>query len=492
MKLTHTGNDGLTGFLVGLDAEGGVFSGKALQSVGHLLLVTLGEGFHSHGNHGIREGRGLERVVKVVGSEGVTRGSVLQTHDSGDITGVHSVHVGVNIGLNLEETAHALTLAGTGIVHGVALADNAGVHADEHQRTHELVGPELECKSDGLVVIGGVDFLHLEGLVAVFVETVGDGGGHSGLLGLQRGGQVVHNSVQKTLHTLVLESGTTGDGYELVSNGGATDSSLERLSIDGLLHKEEFGELVVHISHTALQLLESHLSLFLQLGGNLRHLDGGAQLVGGVVHDGLLVHHVNLTGESVLRTDGDKHGGSIGAELSADVGQHILEVGTDTVHLVHEAQTGHVVLGGLAPHRLRLGLHTGNTAEHHDSAVEHAQGALHLCGEVHVPGGINNVELEVLVLEDLVAALSGELFPVGRNGGGGNGNTALLFLLHPVGGGRAIVRLTELMDHAGVEQDTFRKRGFATVNVSGNTEVTVALQRGLAVGAAYISHNKVI
>ena len=109
-----------------------------------------------------------------------------------------------------------------------------------------------------------------------------------------------------------------------------------------------------------------------------------------------------------------------------------------------------------------------------------------------MPGSIDNVELEVLVLEKLVAALSGQLLPVSGNGSGGNGDTTLLLLLHPVGRRRTLVGLADLVDHASIEQDTLGKRGLAAVNVSGDTEVTVALKRSLAVRAAKVISHKVI
>src|SRR5215469_10172926 len=48
------------------------------------------------------------------------------------------------------------------------------------------------------------------------------------------------------------------------------------------------------------------------------------------------------------------------------------------------------ILGGLAPHRLGLGLHASHTAEHRDGTVEHAERALHFGREVHVAGGVDD------------------------------------------------------------------------------------------------------
>ena len=63
-----------------------------------------------------------------------------------------------------------------------------------------------------------------------------------------------------------------------------------------------------------------------------------------------------------------------------------LEVGAGAVHLVDEADARHVILVGLAPHRLGLRLDAGHRVEHRDRAVEHAHGTLDFDGEVHMPG----------------------------------------------------------------------------------------------------------
>ena len=96
----------------------------------------------------------------------------------------------------------------------------------------------------------------------------------------------------------------------------------------------------------------------------------------------------------------------------------VFEVGAQLVHLVDEADTGHVVLVSLTPHGLRLGLDTFLTVEDSHGAVEHTQRALNLNREVHVSGGVNDVDLVLL--------------PETGGSSGGNGNTALLLLLHPV------------------------------------------------------------
>jgi hypothetical protein len=63
---------------------------------------------------------------------------------------------------------------------------------------------------------------------------------------------------------------------------------------------------------------------------------------------------------------------------------------------------GTLVLGGLAPDGFGLRLHAGDAAEHGDRAVEHAHGALHFGGEIHVAGRVNDVDAMRNAVESLV------------------------------------------------------------------------------------------
>ena len=80
------------------------------------------------------------------------------------------------------------------------------------------------------------------------------------------------------------------------------------------------------------------------------------------------------------------------AEAAHDRLDAAVEVGAGAVQLVDEADPRHAVLVGLTPHRLGLRLDAGDTVEHGDGAVEDAQRALDLDGEVDVAGGVDDVD----------------------------------------------------------------------------------------------------
>ena len=134
-----------------------------------------------------------------------------------------------------------------------------------------------------------------------------------------------------------------------------------------------------------------------------------------------------------------------------------VELRTDPVELVDEADARDVVAVGLPPHRLGLRLDAGDAVEHRDGAVEDAQRALDLDGEVDVAGRVDDVDLDAL--------------PVAGGRGGGDGDAALLLLLHPVHRGGAVVDLTDLVVDAGVEQDPLGRRGLARVDMRHDPDV---------------------
>ena len=134
-----------------------------------------------------------------------------------------------------------------------------------------------------------------------------------------------------------------------------------------------------------------------------------------------------------------------------------VEVGAELVHLVDEADARDVVLVGLTPHGLGLGLDALLAVEDGDGAVEDAERALHLDREVDVAGGVDDVDL-VLV-------------PEAGHGGGRDRDAALLLLLHPVRRRRTVVRLTDLVVDARVEQDALGRRRLAGIDVRHDADV---------------------
>ena len=110
--------------------------------------------------------------------------------------------------------------------------------------------------------------------------------------------------------------------------------------------------------------------------------------------------------------------------------ERFVEITANLVDFVNETDAWNAVFISLAPDGFRLSFDTHLTVEYDYCAVEHAKRALYLSGKVDVAWGIDNVDFVT--------------FPVGSNSSGSNSNTALFFLLHPVGSSTAGIALDEV------------------------------------------------
>ncbi len=231
--------------MVGRHREGRVLLGQAGQSDGHLVLLGLGLRLDSNVDNGLSELDLLEDDLLALGAQGVTGGGVLEAHASDDVAGACVVAVDTLGSVHLEDAAQALTLAigsvddvGTGLGH-------ARVDADVGELTDKRVGHNLEGKaSEGLIEVG----VTLDGVAVVGVGTLDSGN-------VQRAGEVVDNSVEQLLHALVLVSGTHEDEVELVGQNALTQSGLELLDSEVLLHQDLLHELVIKAGGSVKELL---------------------------------------------------------------------------------------------------------------------------------------------------------------------------------------------------------------------------------------------
>ena len=218
------------------------------------------------------------------------------------------------------------------------------------------------------------------------------------------------------------------------------------------------------------------------------HRVGRAKLFVIVVDDRLVVHHINLTDEIVFSTNRNQNRPGIRAKLFAHVVHDVVEVGTGAVHLVHEGDARHAILFSLTINCFRLRLHTSHGTKHEDRAVKHTKGTFHFSGEVHVARGVDDVNTDVFHLAQLEDAVFLELLPASRHSSGGDRDTALFFLLHPVRSRSAVMHFADLVDHAGVEQNTLSQGRLTRVNVGADPDITGALKWVFAVGGIGVGH----
>ncbi len=199
---------------------------------------------------------------------------------------------------------------------------------------------------------------------------------------VKRRRQVVDNRVQQRLHALVLERRAAQDGSQLRRERGFADRRLEDVLGNLGLLEDQLQQCVVVMGDLLQEVFASSLGRFQQRLGDLHDFLLGAELV--FVDDRLHPDEIDDTREIALSADRQLDRDGVGAE-SVDHRLHaLLEVGAGAIHLVDVGDARHVILVGLAPDGLRLRLHAGDRVEQRDRAVEHAQGALDLDGEVDV------------------------------------------------------------------------------------------------------------
>ncbi len=353
--------------------------------------------------------------------------------------------------MHLEDAPDAFALALGGVVDVGAALQGAAVDPEEGEVADEGVVGDLEGDGrEGLVVAGRpAAGLHLPRDVAL-------DGGH-----VERGGQVVDDRVEHRLDAPVLQGRTAEHGDELGLDGPDAKAAADVVGGELLALQIAAEQLVVGLGDGLDEGVAPLGHVRLHLLGDLTALAGGAQVV--EVDDGRQVDQVDHPDEVGLAADRQLDGDRVGPQPILDRLQGGVEVGPHPVHLVDEADPRDLVAVRLPPDRLGLGLDPGHGVEHRHRAVQDPEAALHLHGEVHMPGCIDDV--------DTVAA------PLRRRGGRGDGDPALLLLDHPVHGGGALVDLPHPMDAARIEEDTLGRRGLARVDVGHDPDIPVLLQR---------------
>ena len=220
-----------------------------------------------------------------------------------------------------------------------------------------------------------------------------------------------------------------------VGKGGAKEHGAELSAPDGLhIHLPSGGE-KLHIINELLVLALavqklSHLGVVqinLLLAGPVLAGDAGEE-------QQLPVLPVVNTLEVLAAADGPVHGVGLDAQLPFHLVQQVEGVPGLPVHLVDEGENGDVAHGADLEQLPGLGLHALGAVNHHDGGVRSHKGTVGVLGEVLVTGGVQNVDAVALVLK--------------LHDRAGDGDTTLLFNLHPVGGGGPGIFLA--LDHTGL------------------------------------------
>jgi WD40 repeat protein len=277
-------------------------------------------------------------------------------------------------------------------------------------------------------------------------------------------GQVPADGVEQRLNADVLAARTAQHRLDHATDRLGADDLPDRLGRNRLPLQVGAGEavLVIVARQRVEELFAPGQRVQLQVRGD-RLAANGLALVGRVEGEGQHFQEVDDADERrrpVLDragADGDDQRHWVALQALADLLDGVLEVGADHIHLVDEDQARHLVLVGLPPDRLRLGLDPLLGVENNDGSVEDAQGALNLGGEIDMAGGVDQVD--------------GALLPRKWDASAVNGDAAFLLLGVVVGFRGALVHAAELVLGPGVVEQVFGGGRLAGVDVRNDPEV---------------------
>ena len=400
--------------------------------------------------HLVEQDRRLVRVA-----QGVAGAGILQAGQGDDVAGVGFLDVLAVVGVHQQHAADTFLLVARGIEQAHAAFQLTGIDPAEGQRADERVVHDLEREHGQRLVVRRAAGHRLFGLVVEARRR----------RNVDRRGQIFDDGVEQRLDAFVLERRPAQHRIEGAGQHRLADALVQHIGARLVAVEVGFHRVVVEFDGILDHEVTRFLGGGLQIGGDLLVMIVGAQAFA-FPDDRLHADEVDDALERRFRPDRqlDRHG--LDAQAVADRLDAGFEVGADLVHLVHEDEARHVVAVGLTPDRFGLRLNALVPVEHGDAAVEHAQRTLDLDGEVHVAGGVDDVEALAV--------------PHRGGGGGGDRDPPLLFLLHPVHGRGAVVDFADLMALAGVVQNPFRGRGLPGVDVRHDAEITVVFDVGRA------------
>ena len=349
--------------------------------------------------------------------QGVAGTGLAQPHHGHDIPGKDLLDLLALVGVHLQEPADALLVALVDVQDLLPGGQHSGVEADKGEVAHIGVVDDLEGQGGQGVFVPG----RAGDLVAVLEADHG--------VNLERGGQIVHHPVEEGLDTLVLER-RAAHNRNHAERGAAQAQAVFDLGGGQLLAGQvAVGELLVVLGRGFDQLDTHGFGLVPILRGDLLDDRLGAGLA--VVVKSLHVDQIDHAYEFLTLPKGELEQNRPGSQAFLDHSDHPPVVGPDPVHFVDESDPWNPVLVGLSPDRLGLWFHAAHSTKNSYHAVKHAQGPLHLNGEVHMARGVDYVN----------STSAPEAGCCGR----GDCDTPFLLLDHVVHRGLSVVDLADPM-----------------------------------------------
>ena len=461
VKLTHTCDNGLAGFLVGVCLEGRVLFRQLLQRIGKLILTSLGLGLDCELDNGIRELHGLQNNRSGLIAKGITGCRNLQTYCCSDIAGEYLFQLRSLVRMHLKNTADTLLLILGGVQNVRTGLAGSGINTHECELSDEGIGDNLECQCREGLGIRGMSL----NFVSVQI-------GSLDCRDIKRRRHILNHCIQALLNALILICGSAADRNSLAGAGCLAKDLSQSVNRRLLALKVLLHQIIIQRADLLYHLVVVHLCLVLQVIRNRCNLDVGSDIV--LIIVSFHIEQIDQSDVSVFLTDRNVDHNRVLAQSVLDLVYAAVIVCADDIHLVDKCHAGNVIGISLTPYVLRLRLNAALCGEYTDSAVQNTKGTFNLYGEVYVSGGINDIDA---VLESAGLRLVVILFrPMAGCCRGRNGNTTLLLLGHIVHGCSTIVCITDLVVNTGIEQDTLGQSRLTCIDMSHDTDVPGSIQ----------------
>ncbi len=417
-----------------------------MQCNGHFLLARLCLGLNGNRNDRLREYHGFQNQRMPGIGQSIPGGCFPETYRGSYVSGIHFGYFLPVIGMHHQYPAYSFLFILCRIINIGPGFEGSRIHPEKGKLAHVGVGHNFESQRRKGLIVGGMSFLAL--------VTVGQ---HSlDCLHIRRRWQVSHYGVQQQLNPLVPVRGPAQYRDYLNIQRRCPKSPYYVFPGDILSLKVFFQKAVIKVGHGFKHAVPVFLGQFRHVLGDGLFLALCAQVVH-VVH-GLHGNQVHNALETVLLANGQLYRHRVCPQPFSHHFHHIEEIGPGYVHFVYICNPRNIILVRLAPYCLGLGLHSALCAKNRYRTIKDTQGPFHLNSEIHMPWRIDDVYSMAL--------------PVCSSSSGSNGNPPLLFLLHPVHSGGAVMHFSHPVQPPGVKQDTLGSRGFPCINMCHYSDVS--------------------
>ena len=339
--------------------------------------------------------------------------------------------LGVLLALHLQQLADSLLVVRAGVHDAGVGLERPAEDAEEVDAAGEGVGDGLEDECGGAAA--DVDRRLLLG----------------------RRGDALDQQVEECGRAEVLGGDPAGDREELA----ARDRVLERvrhlvrrqlLAVEVALH-----EALVRLHHRVEQLLAVLGDLVGQLVRDRPRL--GLVLALGARVRGH-VQEVDDPRQLMLGADRQMDRDALGGELRLERLESPEEARALTVEHVHEEDAGEAELVRALPDAARVHLHTHDAAQDDQRALDDAHRRDRVPLKARVARSVDQVDLAVL--------------PVRMRHGGGQGHTALVLVVVPVGHRRASLDRAEPVHGTALEEHRLDERGLSGAAMAGDDDIS--------------------